>query len=159
MFSYEYCKNFKNTYFDENLANNCFCHSSFLLLIFLLKGLFLLLISIGLLRRSSSMFKEFSLGCLMVASSLIWKKEKLAEIVPRWAFFKELAHWLGLKNCRITPLKRKLLPQNTSHWLLIVQHITYSLFAMQLIVIPSCFLRWQEHFLRKVCFRKIAVHC
>ena len=29
------------------------------------------------------MFKEFSLGCLVVASSLIWKKEKLAEMVTR----------------------------------------------------------------------------
>ena len=42
--------------------------------------MFLLLISIGLLRRSSSMFKEFSLGCLMVASSHIIKKGKLAEM-------------------------------------------------------------------------------
>ena len=29
------------------------------------------------------MFKELSLGCLMVASSLIWEKEKLAEMVTR----------------------------------------------------------------------------
>ena len=29
------------------------------------------------------MFKEFSLGCLVVGSSLIWKKEKLAEMVTR----------------------------------------------------------------------------
>ena len=27
------------------------------------------------------MFKEFSLGCLVVASSLIWKKEKIVEMV------------------------------------------------------------------------------
>ena len=40
--------------------------------------------SIGLFQRSSSRFKEFSLGCLVVASSLIWKKkEKLAEMVTR----------------------------------------------------------------------------
>ena len=39
--------------------------------------------SIGLLQRSSSRFKEFSLGCLVVGSSLIWKKEKLAEMVTR----------------------------------------------------------------------------
>ena len=35
------------------------------------KGLVSALNSIGLLQRSSSMFKEFSLGCLVVASSLI----------------------------------------------------------------------------------------
>ena len=34
--------------------------------------------SIGLLQRSSSRFKEFSLGCLMVGSSLIWKKRKIS---------------------------------------------------------------------------------
>ena len=40
--------------------------------------------STGILQRSSSRFKEFSLGCLVVGSSLIWKKkEKLAEIVTR----------------------------------------------------------------------------
>ena len=39
--------------------------------------------SIGLLQRSSSRFKEFSLRCLVVGSSLIWKKEKLAEMVTR----------------------------------------------------------------------------
>ena len=33
--------------------------------------------SIGLLQRSSSRFKEFSLGCLVVGSSLIWKKIKI----------------------------------------------------------------------------------
>ena len=39
--------------------------------------------SIGLLQRSSSRFKGFSLGCLVVGFSLIWKKEKLAEMVTR----------------------------------------------------------------------------
>ena len=41
--------------------------------------------SIGLLQRSSSRFKEFFLGCLVVGFSLIWKKrkEKLAEMVTR----------------------------------------------------------------------------
>ena len=29
------------------------------------------------------MFKEFCLGCLVIASSLIWKKEKLAKMVTR----------------------------------------------------------------------------
>ena len=37
--------------------------------------------SIGLLQRSSLRFKEFSLGCLVVGSSPMWKKEKLAEMV------------------------------------------------------------------------------
>ena len=37
--------------------------------------------SIGLLQRSSSTFKEFSLGCLVVGSSLIWEKEKLVKMV------------------------------------------------------------------------------
>ena len=36
--------------------------------------------SIGLLQRSSSMFKEFSLGCLVVGLLSYLKKEKLAEI-------------------------------------------------------------------------------
>ena len=39
--------------------------------------------SIGLLQRSSLKFKEFSLGCLVVGSSPMWKKEKLAEMVTR----------------------------------------------------------------------------
>ena len=39
--------------------------------------------SIGLLQRSSLRFKEFSLGCLVVGSSPMWKKEKLAEMVTR----------------------------------------------------------------------------
>ena len=34
--------------------------------------------SIGLLQRSSSRFKEFSLECLVVGSSLIWKKRKIS---------------------------------------------------------------------------------
>ena len=34
-----------------------------------------------LLQRSSSRFKEFSLGWLVVGSSLIWKNEKLTEMV------------------------------------------------------------------------------
>ena len=32
--------------------------------------------SISLLQRSSSRFKEFYIGCLVVGSSLIWKKKK-----------------------------------------------------------------------------------
>ena len=69
-------QNFQEHLFWRKSVNNCFCHSYFLLLIFLLKGLFLLLI-----RKSSSRFKKFSLGCLVGGSSLIWKKEKLAEMV------------------------------------------------------------------------------
>ena len=46
-------------------------------------GLFSALISIELLQRSSSRFKEFSLGYLVVGSSLIWKKEKLAKMATR----------------------------------------------------------------------------
>ena len=38
---------------------------------------------IGLLQRSSSMFKEFSLGCLVVGYSFIWKQEKLTQMVTR----------------------------------------------------------------------------
>ena len=34
--------------------------------------------SIGLLQRSSSRFKKFSLGCLVVRSSFIWKKRKIS---------------------------------------------------------------------------------
>ena len=39
--------------------------------------------SIDLFQWSSLMFKEFSLGYLVVGSSLIWKKEKLVEMVTR----------------------------------------------------------------------------
>ena len=80
MFPCEYCKHFKNTYLDENLP--------FLLLTVSISswGLYFFLRacnSIGLLQRSSSTFKEFSSECLVEASSLIWKKEKLAETVTR----------------------------------------------------------------------------
>ena len=61
-----------------------------LLLLFLLLtvnissyGLVSALNSLGILQRSSSMFKEFSLGCLVVGSSLIWNKEKLTKMVTR----------------------------------------------------------------------------
>ena len=46
-------------------------------------GLVSALNSIGLLQRSSLRFNEFSLRCLGLSSSLIWKKEKLAEMVTR----------------------------------------------------------------------------
>ena len=78
----EYCKIFKNIILVK------ICEQ--LLLQFLLLTVnisFWVLVSalnsIGLLQRSSSRFKEFSLGCLVVGSSLIWKKEKLAEMVTR----------------------------------------------------------------------------
>ena len=82
MISCEYCKIFKNTYFDK------ICEQlplQFLLLTVNISSWVLVsaLNSIGLLQRSSSRFKEFSLGCLVVGSSLIWKKEKLAEMVTR----------------------------------------------------------------------------
>ena len=41
-------------------------------------GLVSALNSIGLLQRSSLRFKEFSLGCLVVSSPLIWKKRKIS---------------------------------------------------------------------------------
>ena len=78
VFSCEYCK----ILFWPKSGNNCFCSSCFLLLVFLLGSLFLLLIQLKN-QRFSSRFKEFSLGCLVVGSSLIWKKEKLAEMVIR----------------------------------------------------------------------------
>ena len=78
----EYCKIFKNTI----LAKIC----EQLLLQFLLLTvnisiwvLVSALYSIGLLQRSSSRFKKFSLGCLVVGSSFIWKV-KLAGMVTRW---------------------------------------------------------------------------
>ena len=46
-------------------------------------GLVSALNSIGPLQGSSSKFNEFSLGCLVVGSSLIGKKEKLVEMVTR----------------------------------------------------------------------------
>ena len=45
------------------------------------QGLVSALKAVGLLQRYSSMFKEFFLGCLLVGSSIIWKKEKLAKMV------------------------------------------------------------------------------
>ena len=60
------------------------------------QGLVPALNSIGLLQRSSSMFEEFSLGCLVVDSSLIWKKEKLAEMVTRHSLYHSLSFVLPL---------------------------------------------------------------
>ena len=79
----EYCKNFKNTYFGENLRTTASTvpaptvNISSWVLVSALN-------SIGLLQRSSSRLKKFSLGCLVVGSSFIWKKEKLAGMVTRW---------------------------------------------------------------------------
>ena len=62
-------KNLINTYFDDNLRATINISSWVLVSA---------LNSIGLLQRSSSRFKEFSLGCLVVGSSLIWKKRKIS---------------------------------------------------------------------------------
>ena len=43
--------------------------------------------SIGLLQRSSSRFKKFSLGCLVVGSSFIWKKSKISWNGHSFTFF------------------------------------------------------------------------
>ena len=59
-------------------TRNCLS-SRFLLLKFIFRGMFLLLIHYSLF-NSSSRFKEFFLGCLVVRSSLMGKKEKLAEM-------------------------------------------------------------------------------
>ena len=59
--------------------------------------------SIGLLQRSSSRFKEFSLGCLVVGSSLIRKKEKLAEMVTRCHSLSFVVP-LVLRRCHSLPL-------------------------------------------------------
>ena len=71
----EYCKIFKNTILVK------ICEQ--LLLQFLLLTVnisFWVLVSalnsIGLLQRSSSRFKKFSLGCLVVGSPFIWKKKR-----------------------------------------------------------------------------------
>ena len=65
---------FLGTVFLWKSANNCFCNSCFLLLIFLLKGLFLLWIQ-------WPRFNKFSfLRCIGLSFSLIWKREKLGEI-------------------------------------------------------------------------------
>ena len=69
------------------------------------KGLIPALSSIGLLQRFSLMFEEFSLGCLAVASSLIWKKEKLAEMV---ALCHSLYHLLLLVATRFHSLYHSL---------------------------------------------------
>ena len=55
----------------------------------------------SLLQRSSSMFKEFFLGCLVVGSSLVWKKEKLAEMVTRC---HSVSHSLSLVVPLVVPL-------------------------------------------------------
>ena len=60
-------------------TRNCLS-SRFLLLKFIFRGMFLLLIHYSLF-NSSSRFKELFLGCLVVPSSLMQKKkEKLAEM-------------------------------------------------------------------------------
>ena len=71
----EYCKIFNNTILTK------ICEQ--LLLQFLLLTVSIsfwvpvsALNSVGLLQRSSSRFKKFSLACLVVYSSFIWKKKK-----------------------------------------------------------------------------------
>ena len=99
----EYCKIFKNIILVK------ICEQ--LLLQFLLLTVnisFWVLVSalnsIGLLQRSSSRFKEFSLGCLVVGSSLTWKK-KIAEMVTRChslSLVVTLCHLLSLVVTRCT---------------------------------------------------------
>ena len=81
-------KNFKNTYFDQNLRTTSAVSASTVNIFPWV--LISALNSIGLLQRTSSRFKEFSLGCLVVGSSLTWKKRKiswnghsLSFVVPR----------------------------------------------------------------------------
>ena len=78
----EYCENFKSTYFQENLqitasaVPTSYCKIS--------QRLPSTLNSISLFfSRSSSKFQKFSLGCSVADSSLIRKKEELAEIATR----------------------------------------------------------------------------
>ena len=72
-----YCEIFKNTYFQEKLQTTASLNCK-------QQRLPPALNSISLFSsRSTLRFKEFSLGCLVVDSSLIRKKEKLAEMVTR----------------------------------------------------------------------------
>ena len=72
----EYCKIFKN--FLVKICEQLLLQ--FLLLTVNISSWVLVsaITSIGLLQRSSSRFKEFSLGCLVVGSFLIWKKRKIS---------------------------------------------------------------------------------
>ena len=77
-------KNFKDTILVK------ICEQLLLQFLFLTVNIsFWVLVStlnlIGLLQRSSSRFKKFSLGCLVLGSSFIWKKKEiLVGMVTRW---------------------------------------------------------------------------
>ena len=65
---------FQKMYIEENLGTIT-CAIPLLTVTISSKGLVSALHLIGPLQRSSSRFKELSLGCLMVGSCLIWKKK------------------------------------------------------------------------------------
>ena len=99
LFSCEYCKIFKNTCFDENLrTTDCAIPPSYYYISS--KGLVPALNSIGIIQRSSSMFKEFSLECLVVAPLLFEKKKNQ----PKWSLVVTRCHSLNHSLSLVVPL-------------------------------------------------------
>ena len=102
LFSYEYCKIFKNTCFDENLRTTDSTippsYSSYYYISS--KGLVPALNSIGMIQKSSSMFKEFSLECLVVAP-LLFEKNKNQ---PKWSLVVTRCHSLNHSLSLVVPL-------------------------------------------------------
>ena len=77
MFSCEYCKIFMN-FILAKICKQLLLQFPLLTVNISFWELVSALNSIGLLQRSSLRFKEFSLGCLVVSSPLIWKKRKIS---------------------------------------------------------------------------------
>ena len=105
--------------------------------------------SIGLLQRSSSRFKEFSLGWLVVGSFLIWKKEKLAEMATRCihchslyhslSFLVTLCHTLSFVVTRCTTRCYSLsLDVTLCHWLSLVAIRCHSLSLVVPLAVIRC---------------------
>ena len=89
MFSCEYCKIFKN-FILVKIANNCFCSSRFLLLIFLFGSLFLLLIQQAFFKGSLQGLKSSPQGVQWQAPLLFEKKKNQ----PKWSLVEIRCHSL-----------------------------------------------------------------
>ena len=76
----EYCENFKSTYFQENLQNNCFCSSYFLLLKFLIGFLLVLIQYLSSFQGPLQSLKSSPQVAQWQTPLLFEKKEELAEI-------------------------------------------------------------------------------
>ena len=111
--------------------------------------------SIGLLQRSSSRFKEFSLGCLVVGSSLIWKKEKLVEMVTRCHSLSLIVPFV------VIPCHSLSLFVICCHWLSLVVIRCHSLYHSLSLIVNPCTTRlsfYKRSFFTYLFFNWIREH-